>query len=75
MIVNFTFKTSLKMKTKLLRKLRNKIPSIFQVWVERNPIDVRNDILSEVYRIRKRKNIKPKALYTNDFGEKNVQVL
>lgn len=64
------------MKTKLLRKLRNKIPSTFQDWwVERNPIDVRNDILSEVYRIRKRKNIKQKALYTNDFGEKKTQEL
>ena len=64
------------MKTKLLRKLRNKIPTTFQYWrVERNPIDVRNDILSEVYRIRKRKNIKPKALYTNDFGENSSQIL
>lgn len=71
------------MKTKLLRKLRNKIQSTFQyclvernpILVERNPIDVRNDILSEVYRIRKRKNIKPKALYTNDFGENSSQIL
>jgi len=28
-----------------------------------NPIDRRNEILEEVYKIRKRKNIKPKASY------------
>lgn len=61
------------MKTELLRKLRCKIPIKFFYPVKRNSIDVRNDILSEVYRIREEKNIKPKAFYTNDFGRKKIK--
>lgn len=48
------------MKTELLRRLREKIPSDFLFTVKRNPIDVRNEILNEVHKIREKKNIKRK---------------
>jgi len=51
------------MKTKLLKKLRRMVKSEKRIWIWINPIDRRNEILEEVYKIRKRKNIKPKASY------------
>ena len=51
---------SINMKTELLRRLRKKIPSDFSFTVKRNPIDVRNEILNEVHKIREKKNIKRK---------------
>ena len=49
------------MKTKLLKKLRRMVKSEKCIWIWMNPIDRRNEILEEVYKIRKRKNIKPKS--------------
>lgn len=51
------------MKTKLLKKLRRRVKSEKCIWIWVNPIDRRNEILEEVYKIRKRKNLKPKASY------------
>ena len=51
------------MKTKLLKKLRRIVKSEKRIWIWMSPIDRRNKILEEVYKIRKRKNIKPKASY------------
>ena len=47
------------MKTKLLKKLRRMVKSEKRIWICMSPIDRRNEILEEVYKIRKRKNIKP----------------
>ena len=59
------------MKIKLLKKLRRQVKSEKCIWIWVSPIDRRNEILEEVYKIRKRKNIKPKTSY--DINDKAQQ--
>lgn len=64
------------MKTKLLKKLRRRVKSEKRIWIWVNPIDRRNEILEEVYKIRKRKNIKPKASYhINDKAQQKQALI
>lgn len=63
------------MKTKLLKKLRRMVKSEKRIWIWMSLIDRRNEILEEVYKIRKRKNIKPKASYHINDKAQQKQVL